>query len=251
MKSIPLEVLEVLAAGRCEGSSFFLGEGQLERKLYTKTNKVLSALGGKWNRKAKAHLFDGEAADRLEPAIASGSYSCPADLGYFPTPKALAELMASELARSSGGQGRILEPSAGGGGLIRALAEVGFDLARVDAVELDTSRAFDLARDFPDARHLCASFEACSLDPPYDLVIMNPPFAKGADVRHVTIALELLSEGGALRAIVSSGVVWREQRAQREFRELIESLGGTIEQLPDESFKASGTMVRTALVRVG
>ena len=31
---------------------------QLDRNDYVKVNKALEALGGKWNRKAKAHLFD-------------------------------------------------------------------------------------------------------------------------------------------------------------------------------------------------
>jgi hypothetical protein len=44
------EVLDVLRAMTCEGDLAVLNSGQLERKLYEKVNKVLAALGGKWNR---------------------------------------------------------------------------------------------------------------------------------------------------------------------------------------------------------
>jgi hypothetical protein len=49
---------------------------------------------------------------------------------------------------------------------------------------------------------------------------------------------------------MSASVLFRTNRKTVEFRELIESLGGAIEPLPAETFKASGTMVNTCLVMV-
>jgi hypothetical protein len=74
MQQISEAVLKVLDAGQYDGSKFVL-VGQLDRKLYTDTNKVLEAAGGKWNRSAKAHVFDGEAIEVLEPIILTGAYS--------------------------------------------------------------------------------------------------------------------------------------------------------------------------------
>jgi len=67
-------------------------------------------------------------------------------------------------------------------------------------------------------------------------------------------ALRVLEAGacdGVLRAIVSAGALQREQKAWVAFRELVRARGGSIEPLPDESFKISGTSVRTAVVRIG
>ncbi|EDR2800677.1 SAM-dependent methyltransferase, partial [Salmonella enterica subsp. enterica serovar Havana] len=52
---ISTEVLNVLSRCRAEGNFLFLAD-QLDRSIYVKTNKVLEAAGGKWNRKEQAHI---------------------------------------------------------------------------------------------------------------------------------------------------------------------------------------------------
>ena len=50
------DVLNVLDAAQVSGNKVVL-VGALDRKLYTSVDKVLQAAGGKWDRKAKAHVF--------------------------------------------------------------------------------------------------------------------------------------------------------------------------------------------------
>ena len=45
---------------------------QLERATYVRVDKALQALGGKWNRGAKAHVFPGDARERVDAAITTG-----------------------------------------------------------------------------------------------------------------------------------------------------------------------------------
>lgn len=52
---------------------------QLDRKDYVRTNKVIEAAGGVWSRAAKAHLFEGEAADRLDQILLTGEIIVPKD----------------------------------------------------------------------------------------------------------------------------------------------------------------------------
>jgi hypothetical protein len=52
------DVANVLANSCVEENRLFLPPEQLDRKLYVSVNKVLEAIGGKWNRREKAHLFD-------------------------------------------------------------------------------------------------------------------------------------------------------------------------------------------------
>jgi 16S rRNA G1207 methylase RsmC len=82
----------------------------------------------------------------------------------------------------------------------------------------------------------------------FDRVLMNPPFSKGQDVKHVTHALGFLKPGGRLVAIMGAGVTFRQDKRTTDFRELVQSMGGTIEPLPEGSFKSSGTMVNTVIV---
>ncbi len=88
---------------------------------------------------------------------------------------------------------------------------------------------------------------------PFDRVLMNPPFAKQADVRHVQHALGFLKKrraGGLLVAIMARGVRFRTDRLATGFRTLVEDREGRIEDLPDGSFRAAGTDVRTVLVTI-
>lgn len=237
-RQIPQDVLVVLEAGRCEGDKFYLPETQLERKLYERTNDVLAALGGKWNRKARAHVFEYECGDRISNAIDSGSYSRSADLGWFPTPPDLADQVVA-MADIEAGM-RVLEPSAGHGALIEPILR---HTNQVWAYELDAERATRCSE-----RHgvytAVADFLTVEPDPTFDRVVMNPPFAKRADIHHVLHARKFLRPGGVLVAIMSAGVTFRADRLATEFRAQCD----TIESLPDSSFASSGTDVRTVVI---
>src|SRR3546814_5430905 len=78
---IDQQVLQVLSNASVDGHMLFLN-GQLDRNLYTRTNKVLEAAGGKWNRKAKAHVFEQPASDRVEQMLLTGDIVVPQDFGY-------------------------------------------------------------------------------------------------------------------------------------------------------------------------
>lgn len=237
-KQIPQEVLQVLGTGRAEGCRFFLGAGQLDRKLYTATNDVLDALGGKWNRGAKAHVFSEDCAELIDAAIDSGSYTRPADMGWFPTQPALAERVA-RLAQIQPGM-LVLEPSAGEGALCTEAMKLG---AVVQAYELDRRRA-DRCQLIAAVTPVHADFLMIEPEPRFDRVLMNPPFAKRADIHHVLHARRFLKPGGLLVAIMSGGVLFREDAIATSLRDQVE----TLEALPDGSFSSSGTEVRTAIV---
>lgn len=239
MKSttIPDDVLAVLSAGRCDGPRYFLTTGQLARPMYDAVNKVLVALGGKWNRSAKAHVFGEDCEPLIDAAIESGTYDRPQDFGWFPTPQVIAERVVAMAGIEPGM--RVLEPSAGEGALVRDLLVAG---ALVDCVEINVVRA-ERVRDM-QCQCMCADFLQVLPNPVYDRVLMNPPFAKRADIHHVTHARQFLKPGGKLVAIMSAGVAFREDKLAADFRAQCDS----IEHLPDGAFKESGTGVRTVVV---
>jgi hypothetical protein len=81
-------------------------------------------------------------------------------------------------------------------------------------------------------------------------VMMNPPFARRADLAHVTHALRFVKPGGVLVAIMANGVTFHSYRETVAFRELVAASGGAITPLPDDAFKQSGASVRTVLVTI-
>lgn len=220
--------------------------GQLDRKMYERTNKVLEAAGGKWNRKAKAHLFDDEAATRVDQIILSGEVEVPKDeFNFFPSPPdVVVRLM--ELADVQRGM-RVLEPSAGRGAITYACVDAG---ATVDCYELMEANFVALAGDarLGSVRNL--DFLAQEPEASYDRVVMNPPFAKQADIKHVLHALRFLKPDGLLVSVMAASVAFRDNKLTQDFRDLIRERDGDIEALPEGAFKSSGTMVRSVIVTI-
>ncbi len=244
------DVLAVLSTMEVDGTLAKITEGTLDRKLYERTNKVLEALGGTWSKKLKGHVFADDPRDALDGVILTGEVAHARDvLGWFPTPMELVHQLLT-LADEDGAMDNLtlLEPSAGEGAIVGAALKLPY--YKVTAVELDVVRHRTLASRYGDllAENVFGDFLRWDTDQRFDRVVMNPPFARGQDVEHVTCAFRLLAPGGRLVAVMSAGVAFREDRRTVAFRELVRESGGTITENPDGSFKASGTAVRTVTV---
>lgn len=134
---------------------------------------------------------------------------------------------------------RVLEPSAGTGALLRAMP---LNTTRI-AIEI-VQELTDLCRPLATVVH-CGDF--LSFDPAtaevdrFDRVVMNPPFANGADIKHILLAAKFLRSGGVLVAICANGP--RQTEA-------LKPLVSTWTELPDDTFAAQGTKVRTVLLTI-
>ena len=236
------EVLDVLARSTFGAGLLHLPE-QLDRKLYMKTNKVIEAAGGKWVRSAKAHQFGGiDAGERIEQIILTQSVVVPRDeFDYFPTPPMVVHAILDAADCSAGMT--VLEPSAGTGNIAKAFQP----FAVVDCVEVLASNCEELSKQGYRCVHR-TDFLTIEPEAFYDRVVMNPPFSKRRDMAHVTHAFKFLKPGGRLVAVMPPSFTYRSDRLATEFRELVQSVGGTWEDLPEASFKSSGTMVRTVLL---
>lgn len=236
-----------------------LPQGQLPRDLYVAVDKVLKALGGKWDRRLGGHVFPRPVEGELDAALRSGVAVDQARTAeQFFTPERVARRMA-ELAMIEDGT-HVLEPSAGAGVLVKAALDLG---GHVTAVELD-ERLIPGLREVGQQRHgwvrVChADFmeweprdapagDFCDFTGPFDVVLMNPPFSLGQDMAHVTKALQLLRPGGLLMAIMSPHWRWGTDRASAAFRELAHPSRAHWEPLPDGTFRESGTAVNTGIL---
>jgi predicted RNA methylase len=235
------DVLDILSRAVAEGNAVRM-TGRLDRATYVAVNEVLTAAGGKWNRKAQAHLFSEDAAPVLASLLGDGSIVRPQDEGWFPTPPAVL-LAMTELAPLGPGM-EVLEPSAGEGAIASAAAGAG---CVVDCIEQNAKRAGVIYAAGYARTVTMADFLAVPQRPAYDRVFMNPPFADKADIAHVRHALGFLRPGGVLVAVMSNGVMSREDRATASFREMAIEAGGEFEPLPEGAFKESGTGVRAVL----
>lgn len=80
--------------------------------------------------------------------------------------------------------------------------------------------------------------------------MMNPPFANGADTDHVSHALKFLKPSGRLVAIMSAGVKTASTKLKKvaAFYELLGGYQWSFRNVPDGSFKESGTNVRVTML---
>lgn len=233
-------VLAVLSASEIDGNTLKMKSGQLDRKLYVEVNKILAAMGGAWNKKAGGHVFSEPPTEKLEQVLLTGEILPPQNFGYFPTPQGLAQ-KAVMLADVQPGM-LILEPSAGTGAIASEVKKaVGGDSVRCvellpDNCKVLKEQAYDVV--------VQADFLTLKPVEMFDRVVMNPPFAKQADISHVEHAYKFLKPGGRLVAIMSSGVTFRENKKTVEFKDTLKPM---FRVNPDGAFKESGTMVNTVM----
>lgn len=156
----------------------------------------------------------------------------------FPTPAELAAKVI-DLAQIENGQ-CVLEPSGGTGALIKEIV-ARFD-TEILTYEIMPALCSHLARTFPSYRvkAVCKDFlEVDDFEGCYPRIVMNPPFANGADIKHIQHARRFLAPGGRLVAICANGPRQREE---------LMPLAELWEDLPAGTFKQQGTNVNTALL---
>jgi predicted RNA methylase len=166
-----------------------------------------------------------------------------------PTPAPLARRMAQLAGNLVGG--RILDPSAGRGDLLRAAwnATTGADCCRVVAVEVNSAQVEELQQlrktqlYTTDANFqiVHADFLTCGAELGlFDAILMNPPFKDAQDIPHILHALSMLKPGGVMVGICANG-----SRQQKKLLPRVKGSGGIWEDLPVDTFR--GVYVRAAL----
>jgi phospholipid N-methyltransferase len=250
-KTIPItpEIRAVLERANITSTSLTITE-QLDRNLYQAVNKVLEAGGGKWDRKAKAHLFTGDPRAALGIALETGKITRESIVDekqtfqIFHTPRDLARRMI-RIADIKPGD-RVLEPSAGEGAIALAAQDAG---AIVTAIEIRPEAVLKLNQVLISPA-LCADFlKVPAGDDTYDVILMNPPFTRNQDIQHVQHALGFLAPKGRLVSIMSPHFTFADDVPSVEFRRMLD-IRGVFEPLPAGTFKEAGTNVSTVLVTV-
>lgn len=253
MKIVP-EIITVLEGCDIKDNIVYLPQIQLERKTYVAVNKCLESIGGKWNRKAKGHVFGEDPTDAFDNMLSTGETTdFKKEFQFFETPPELAQRMV-EMAELVNGD-YVREPSAGKGSIIRAIKKY----------EKENDLAFGyMVCEKAEAnwKYLVAEYrDEINMDIFWDdflqqtsrsanKIIQNPPFSKQRDVDHILHAYSLLNTKGVLVSIVSEGPFFRENKKSVAFRKFLEEVGAEVVKLPKGTFKSSGTMVNTRLVKI-
>lgn len=248
-QAIDADVIDVLRNCDLHPLAVSLPATQLDRKLYERVNKVLETLGGKWSKKARAHVFAVDPSPLLAGVVASGRIvDRQKVLAFFETPELLADRVA-ELADVEAHHS-VLEPSAGTGRLVRAVM-ARCARARVTAVEIDPNHVDALSGICDDVLRgdfLTMDFVKFG---GFDRVIANPPFSGRVWQKHVTRMIDLLKPGGRLVCVLPASasvitdaneVLHNRLTDTDDFEEM------AFLPVPPGSFKESGTDVNTVIL---
>ena len=247
-QSIDEDVLGVLAAMTCEGDLALEYPERLDRDLYVHLNKVLEALGGKWNRSRKGHVFkNGDATASLAAAVQFGHYIDP-KIAYqdFPTPPELALELVDMAMFDHGPDSPILEPSCGDGNIVRAMIQHG--CRKIHAIDIRPECCKKIKPYV--AKVTCADFLMIKPEPKYRVIVMNPPFRSHQDIDHVRHAYNFLLTGGNLIAIMSPGFTFHGDKKAISFMSWAKEVCASWRENPAGSFAPSGTGVNTIAFHV-
>jgi type I restriction-modification system DNA methylase subunit len=231
------DVANVLANSKVDGQELYLPEGQLDRKLYMAVNKVLVAIGGKWSRKLKTHVFDCYPEYKIEEILLTGEYTdVQKEYQFFETPSDLAKRLV-EMANIQPSES-VLEPSTGRGAIAKYIKYC-------DCLELHTENEIYLNN---NGFNLIGN-DFLQFNTKYDVIIANPPFApRQSDIDHITHMIKLANR--CVVSVASASVIFRTNKKTEDFRGLVKSFKGTITPLPENSFAESGTKVNTCVVYI-
>lgn len=174
-------------------------------------------------------------ANRHEDGTAPVAVSA---FNLFQTPPTLAARMAEMLPANAG---RVLEPSAGLGRIVRAVADAR-PAAAITMIEQSAECCSVLYQTCPAAKLYQRDFlEFDNSLVPFDAVIMNPPFKMGRDVKHIKHALNIVKPGGLVIALCYDGVKQNKH---------LKPISDTWETLPPDTFKSEGTRAGVVLLTI-
>jgi predicted RNA methylase len=227
-------------------------ETQLTPKEWLDFKKKFTGTKGKRDKKCNAVIFPSEqAAKAFINAYNSGEVrNLKKEFQQFFTPEDVADAV-TPFERFKDND-KILEPSAGdGSGLLKSILKTKSRVS-VWTVEIDEENC-ERIREIDDKRIIyCTNTDFLEVipNPIYDYIIMNPPFAKNQDIKHVLHAFKFLVPGGKLIAITSPHWEIAKEKECVEFREWLATQSFFVEEIEEGAFKTSGTKIKTTLLQI-
>ncbi len=238
------EVIEILKKGFIKGNVYYLPSIKLERNLYEKVNKVLLAMGAKWNRKEQGHIFEYDIASMLQYVIKEKKVTdWKKNTDFFFTPKEVVYTMLGLVQFYKFEKFNVLEPSCGQGHILDLLKEE-FPNAQITCIEQNPLHCEKLRE--KGYSPIQQDFLKTKVEQTMDVILMNPPFSD--EDNHIQHAYEFLKEDGIMISIASAMVLDRENKKGQAFKKWFQEVNGYDYKLPANSFKDSGTGVNTKML---
>lgn len=247
------EAQAILQSCTVEGLIVKLPPERLDRNVYAEVKKALELIGGKWKGgKTYGFVFKADPTDLLQQIANGEKRNLKKEYQFFATPVALAKRMAemAELGETEDQPyGDILEPSAGQGAIVKAIHAATDNAVTVYCYELmDINR--EILSKMSGVKLVGDDFMKAASIVQYNRIIANPPFTKNQDIDHIRLMYNLLKPGGIMVTLSSPSWTFGSQKKQVEFKQWLTDVGAHTEEIPADTFKESGTSIRTVLIKI-
>ena len=241
-------VADVINIVEVVDDKLMLPEKWCSPKLYKQVGEFLKTFGCKRCKVKKRVGYQNQGEFTNEQIIKIGKQlngvSLSDKFDFYPTPDELVEKV-QELAEIEDADW-VLEPSAGTGSLLK-----GVNAPNIMCVEINEVLATILKEKGYSVFN--GPFEEFESSLKFDKIIMNPPFGKRLDAKHIVRAFnEFLQDGGTLVAIHSQGINNATDKASKAFQKLVNDYGIEQYNYDGNEFKDSGkgTNVATTITKL-
>jgi len=221
----------------------------MPRDLYNQVDKVLKTWKGRW-KKGTGHIFPFDITDTLANYIESdGKKNDIKEDQWFYTPTNIADYLC-ELAEFDSSVANVLEPSAGLGHIAdriehyRKSHDLDFGITCIEKNEGFVKKLDAKGFNVPHDDFMQFKFGG------WDRIIMNPPFAKGAEVDHFLHACELVAVGGIVVSVLSNACTFRTDGKYKELRKFLQANKHVMQMNQAGAFKEAGTGVQTCIIKI-
>ena len=145
---------------------------------------------------------------------------------------------------------KILEPSAGEGGLLKPSweSEWLFNNADITCVELNKEKCEILKQHEKQLNVIHADFLNYNFTDKYDVIIAAPPFNNNVDVDHIQKMFSLLNPNGIIVSLTTPYWMTNNESHQVEFRKWLDGEYHSFKMLPDMTFIEKSKTVPTGIL---
>lgn len=232
--------------GQCtiDGNNLIFPNIQLKKETYNEVKSILEKLNGVWVKSINGFVFEKPIGEYITRLLDGEKINFNKEFQFFETPATVVEKMVLMAGIDSEFKGRILEPSAGRGAIVRGIFAASDCV--VDVCEtmpeniqfLNTMGVNVVGQDY---------LEYAPIEK-YDVIVANPPFTKNQDIIHLQKMYNDLKSEGVIVCITSTHWQTTNNKTEKAFRKWLETKRHSIQELPANTFEK--TAVKTLIVKI-
>ena len=210
---------------------------------YAQVKKCLLTAGGKYNK--CGFIFQEDAKIIKDRLVGGEAINDKKKFQAFFSPELVVDMILgrADIRETD----RWLEPSAGQAALADRAFYISQDYVMVELMPENCQALRRMHYDVMNEDFLKVTAGQLGS---FDKIIANPPFTKNQDIDHIRHMYSFLNDNGRLVSVASRSWLTGSQKKQLAFKEWLEEVGGTVEEVSAGAFKESGTNISTVIVTI-